>query len=124
MRFLDYLFFKYYYFQVRVGNEDIAPFSAIAFMSFVFAFIYADIIGFYCFFISDSLANPFNRYSVFYAFTISFIVLVFMFYPKKRYKRVLKDHEYEWKRNNNIGAVLFAVIPFLLFFVELFIPLK
>ena len=28
MKFLNYLFFKYYHFQVKVGNEDIAPYSA------------------------------------------------------------------------------------------------
>ena len=29
MRWLEFLYYKYYKFQVKVGNSDIAPFSAM-----------------------------------------------------------------------------------------------
>ena len=29
MKFIEYLFFNYYHFQVKVGNKDIAPFSSV-----------------------------------------------------------------------------------------------
>lgn len=125
MRFLEYLFFKYYYFQVRVGNEDIAPFSAIVFIGFIMNFIVADVICFYFFFIpsasSHTLPGP---YSLLYVLAVVILVLCFIFLYKKKYKKVLKIHENEWKGKKNIGAILFAVIPFLLFFAELFISIK
>ena len=124
MRFLEYLFFKYYYFQVRVGNGDSALFSAVVFLSLVFSFVFADIISFYYFFIPASSPEEFNPYSIMFIFIIAVLVFSFLFFRKKRYEKVLKVHEAEWKGKKNIGAVLFAVIPFLLYFAELFISLK
>ena len=50
MRFLEYLFFKYYYFQVKVGNAIIAEYTAIILISMIIEFIYLDILSTYFFF--------------------------------------------------------------------------
>ncbi len=124
MRFLEYLFFKYYYFQVKVGNGDVAPFSTVLFMGFVFMFVFADIFNFYYFFIPGSSPDSYNSNSILSVTTIAVIGFSFMFLYKRRYKKVLEIHETEWKGKKNLGAVLFAVVPFILFVVELFIPMK
>jgi hypothetical protein len=36
----------------------------------------------------------------------------------------MKAHEAEWKGKKNFGAILFAVLPFIIFFVETYIKLK
>ncbi len=54
MRFLEYLFFKYYYFQVKVGNAIIAEYTAIILISMIIEFIYLDILSTYFFFFPSS----------------------------------------------------------------------
>lgn len=84
MRFLEYLFFKFYSFQVKVGNEDIAPFSSILIISVVFGFIYHDIVLF-CYrfipFFSDKPLPP--RYVFLLVFLIVFIIMYPLVFNKK-----------------------------------------
>ncbi|KWW24398.1 MAG: hypothetical protein F082_1775 [bacterium F082] len=54
MKFLEYLFFKYYYFQVRVGDGVVAEYSALLFICFIIEFIYLDILSTYFFFFPSS----------------------------------------------------------------------
>ena len=85
MRLLKYLFFKYYYFQVRVGNEDIAPYSAILFISFIMEFVYADILCF-CFFFIPCFQNKSmpSVYSFVLLYLICCIFLIFLIIYKKK----------------------------------------
>lgn len=123
MRFLDYLFFKYYHFQTRVGNGDMAPFMSVLFICFVTEFYYLCICSTYYLFLSSAkppsyLSSP---YALFMVNVVNFIVFYFLFLFRKRYKKVLEDHETEWRGKKNIWAVIFAVFPFVVFFVELYI---
>lgn len=43
MNFIKFLYYKYYKFQVRVGNEDIAPFSAVLIIAFTLMLYYFDL---------------------------------------------------------------------------------
>ena len=125
MRFLEYLFFKYYYFQVRVGNEDVAPFIAVVFIGFISEFIYADIICFYYYFFQTSSSNAFPKpYSFLIVPTVVILVISYFFLYKKRYKNVLYTYESEWKGKKNLGAILFAVLPIVVFFVETYIKMR
>lgn len=125
MRFLEYLFFKYYYFQVKVGNADIAEYTAIIFISMIIEFIYADILGAYFFFIPSSKSYSMPGVNVIVAiFFLSFVLLYFLLVHKHKYVRILEKNEARWKGKKALGAVLFAVIPFVLVFVELFVSIK
>lgn len=124
MRFLEYLFFKYYYFQVKVGNAVIAEYTAIIFISMVVEFIYLDILSIFFFFFSSSknYSEP-GIQSVIILFVLSFVLLYFLLVHKHKYVRILGKNEARWKGKKNIGAVLFAVLPFVVFFAELYIKM-
>lgn len=125
MRFLEYLFFKYYYFQVKVGNEDIAPISSILFISFIIEFVYADILCFCFYYIPyfKNLSMP-SVISFILVYIFCFLILFYLIIYKNKYKAILIDHEAEWKGSKNLGAILFAVIPFIVFFIEMFFKIK
>lgn len=125
MRFLEYLFFKYYYFQVKVGNADIAEYTAIIFISMIIEFIYADILGAYFFFVPSSKCYSMPGVNVIVAiFFLSFVLLYFLLVHKRKYVRILEENEVRWKGKKTLGAILFAVIPFVLVFVELFVSIE
>jgi len=99
MKFLEYLFFKYYYFQVRVGDGVVAEYSALLFICFIIEFIYLDILSTYFFFFPSS-----KNYS---GPGIQSIII----------------NKAKWKGKKTLGAVLFAVLPFVVFFFELYIKM-
>lgn len=122
MRFLEYLFFKFYSFQVKVGNEDIAPFSSILIISVVFGFIYHDIVLFCYRFIPFFSDKPLPPWYVFLlVFLIVFIIMYPLVFNKKKYVSILISHEKEWKGKKNLGVILFVVVPFVLLYIGLFI---
>lgn len=124
MKFLEYLFFKYYYFQIRVGDGVVAEYSALLFISFIIEFIYCDIVGFYFFFIPSSKCHSLpSVYWLFILFTLFFVVLYFLLVHKHKYERILEENKDRWKGKKNLGAVLFAVFPFVVFFFELYIKM-
>ena len=124
MKFLEYLFFKYYYFQVKVGDGDIAEYSAILFISMIIEFIYADILGAYFFFVPSSKNYSMPGVNAIVAiFFLSSVLLYFLLVHKRKYVRILEENEERWKGKKNIGAILFAVLPFVVFFAELYIKM-
>lgn len=125
MRLLEYLFFKYYNFQVRVGNGGIAPMMAVLFICLIIEFYYLSIIAFSSYFFSFERPLFFtNKSSLVLVYVVSFIVFYFLFLYKEKYKRIMKAHEAEWKDKKNLWAVLFAVLPFVIFFVATYIKLR
>lgn len=125
MKMLEYLFFKYHNFQVKVSNGDIAPLMAVLFICLVIEFYYLSILAFYSYFVNFERPSFFtNKYSIVLVYVVTFIVFYFLFLHKKKYKRIMKVHEAEWKGKKNLGAILFAVLPFIIFFVETYIKMK
>lgn len=123
MRLLKYLFFKYYQFQVKVGNEDIAPFSAILILSVILGIIYADILLF-CFRFIPFFNNKsfISWYSFLLLYVITFIVLYFFIIHKKKYKTILITYSSNMEKGkNSLGVILFTFIPIILFYIELLI---
>lgn len=121
-RLLEYLFFKFYSFQVKVGNEDIAPFSSILIISVVFGFIYHDIVLFCYRFIPFFSNDPLPPWYVFLiVYMIVFIVMYFVVLNKNKYRSILITHEEEWKGKKNLGVILFVVVPIVLLYLGLFI---
>lgn len=123
MRFLEYLFFKYYYFQVKVGNADIAEYTSIIFISMIIEFIYLDILSLSLFFpLSKNHSEP-GVNVIIAIFFLSSVLLYFLLVHKRKYVRILEENEERWKGKKNIGAILFAVLPFVVFFAELYIKM-
>ena len=124
MRFLEYLFFKYYYFQVKVGNAIIAEYTSIIFISMIIEFIYLDILSTYFFFFpsSKNYSGP-GIQSIIILFILSFILLYFLLVHKHKYVKILENNKAKWKGKKTLGAVLFAVFPFVVFFFELYIKM-
>ncbi len=120
MLFLEYLFFKFYFFQVKVGEDvDIAPYTTLMCLCLIFEFIFVDILGICSFFMPsiNYYLLP-NKYVVILMLVLFFILLYFLLVRKNKYERILKKHEAEWKGKKNFGATLFAILPFVIFFTE------
>jgi hypothetical protein len=112
MKFLEYLFCKYYNFQVRVGNADVAPFSSMLIISFVLMLYYFD------FFIALSVLFPKSSPNLVWevnAIVLLSIIIFFYFLMihKGKYKVILKRNYAQDK--SSLFAILFPLIAFLLF---------
>jgi len=114
MRFLEYLYYKYYHFQVRVGHGDIASFSAMLIISFTVMLYYFGI-----FFMVINLFPdiPINK-SFFLSLTIIlFFGLIIVFYlilvHKEKYIKIIKNDSLQ--RRSSLKAILFPLLAFILF---------
>lgn len=116
MKTLEYLYCKYYAFQVRIGHRDIAPFSAALIIAFIIELYY-----FGLFFISIVLFTKeqlpinglyFQVFSIMLLFSL-IILFYFLLVHKGKYKEVLKRNDRTNK--SSLGAILFPLIAFVLF---------
>lgn len=116
MRFLEYLYCKYYSFQVRLGNRDIAPFSSMLIIAFTFILYYFSIFFFGILFVPKEFLNMniFKYISIFLFFFL-IILLYLLLVHKGKYKGILEKYEKELKGKKRLGAILFPLIAFLLF---------
>lgn len=114
MKYIEYLYVKYYFFQVRMGNADIAPFSSMLIISFSFilycfsAFFYI-IIFFEDIWLDISYFLPISIAFFFSVIVCFYFLLVF----NGKFKKILKKKDL--KDSSNLGAILFPVVAFLLF---------
>lgn len=114
MSFLEYLYSKYYNFQVRIGNADVAPFSSILIISFTFMLYYLGFFFLAIIFIPKGLIDMqyFSFVSIFlFFYTITHFY--FLLVHKGKYKEILKRSDA--KNKSNLGAILFPLIAFILF---------
>ena len=117
MRFLEYLFFKYYNLGIKLGSKQNASTSAILLLSFVFTLYLVDVaITLDCLF----GINWDSRWIVgFLIVSIVILILVFDFtlvYFGKS-SRIVSKHKEEWTGKKNLGAILFPIIAILWFSV-------
>ncbi len=116
MNFLTYLFYKYYRFQVRVGNGDIALFSSVIFILVLAMFYYWSIQSFvYVIFPSSKLWV--SSYVGVGAVVLD--ITLFLWYwlrvwRRKRYKKIIKYYE-EVSPKSSWGAILIAIFALLLY---------
>ncbi len=116
MKFLEYLYCKYYRFQVKVGNQDIAPFSAMFIIAFTFILYYFSMFFFLILFVPQGILSTkfFVCISIF-LFLFLIILLYLLLVHKGKYKKILKKYEKELKGKKRLGAILFPLIAFVLF---------
>ena len=104
MRFLEYLFFKYYNWQVKVGNGDMPTFMAVLFITFCSFFYFLNIVMSFDYFLFGDNTTTLSKW-YFIAFTIILLILEFFLFVYKG-------------RDNMMGAILFPAITFVWFNVN------
>ncbi len=115
MKYIEYLYFKYYSFQVKMGNKDIAPFSSMLIIAFSFILYYFSIIFFLLFFLSKKNLDLRLLIYVPVVFFFTFIIVFYLLLVNKgKYKDILIRNE-KYKGKNRLCAILFPLIAFLLF---------
>ena len=116
MNYLEYLYLKYYCFQVRVGNNDIAPFSSILIIAFTIMLYYFSIFFLGILFISQGVLDmKLFKYLSISLFIFIIARLYYLFVYKMKYKVLQRKYEMEIKSRKNLGAILFPSVAFILF---------
>lgn len=115
MKFIEYLYFKYYTFQVKVGNKDVAPFSSMLIIAFTFMLYYFSIIFLILIFIPKGIIStnllPYSSIVIFFALIIW---LYFLLLNKGKYKKILNRNE-KYNSKRGLQAILFPLVAFVLF---------
>lgn len=124
MRFLEYLFFKYYNWQIKVGNGDMPSFLAVFFITFSFTLYIADMIMFYFFFLSPKGGFINNKYIFIIIFVLLFFALYYLLVTKEKDIIIIEKHKQEWMGKKHLGAVLFPVIAFAIMIIEVFFKIQ
>ena len=113
MYILNYLFYKYYWFQVRVGNKDSAVFNTILMITLLISlYISAGFMVFVFFIITNVKIKIQPFYGIIIGGVILFL-LMYIFSYKQKYKRIIMDKKY--KDKSNFIAIILPILVFLLF---------
>ncbi len=113
MKFLEYLYSKYYHLIGRLGKYYIAPFGAICILFFVlylWALTFLFVGSSFFPSISNSAAIP---YSLF----LGFIPLYFIFLHKKKFKKIVERNE----NKSSLLAWLFTIGTYVTFILSPFL---
>jgi len=109
---LDYLFVKYYWFQVKVGNADIAHYTSII--------IIVSLCVFFCPLILMMLLSIIFRIKIespseciyVIIYVLSLIFFYFLYINKGKYQKIIERENL--KNRSNLGAILFPTLVFIL----------
>lgn len=123
MRILEYLFFKYYQWQVKVGNEGIASFMSVLFMTLIFFLLFFDVFGSVSFFIWPKLWSYMSKVLLLSLGCVFFLVCYALCVFKGKDVKILKKHEKEWKGKKSLWAILLPIIAFMWFVASMMIKM-
>lgn len=124
MRFLEYLFFKYYNWAIKVGEGDIPATTSVLCISFCISMYIIDFVVFFLFFISPkSIFDHTYLYLFVISAIASIVVLYFLLATGEKDKLIMEKHREEWTGKKNLGAVLFPITAILIYGIELFIKM-
>lgn len=118
MLFLEYLFFKYYNWAVKVGNGDIPSITSVFCIAFGIMLYVIDITMVMLFFIQPNISFKLSKYFFIIVGAIVFVVLYIMLVIKGKDKKILEKHKEEWTGKKHLGAILFPIIAFVWFNVN------
>lgn len=123
MKFIEYLYFKYYNLGLKIGFKENASTSATLLMSLIFALYFLDMV-----IILDCVfgCNLLDSWVVGF-FIISFICLLLIFDFTLVYfgrsSRIITKHKEKWMGKKHLGAILFPIIAFLGFILNCFLKM-
>ncbi|MFA5620480.1 MAG: hypothetical protein WDA08_09260 [Weeksellaceae bacterium] len=117
---LEYLYNKYYWFQVRVGNQDVAKYTSIVIIAFILNFYFI-----ICLMLIGSLFNieipKIPKIGYIIGFLIVLILLYTLLVSNDKYKKIINNETI--KKKNNLLAILFPLVGFVVLFFSLFIKM-
>jgi hypothetical protein len=116
MEKIKFIFYRYKQFQVSFGNADVSSFNAILAISCLLALYYFDLIFVISLF-SKKIDFLFYMNFVYVIMIGSFIFLYFLLVFNKKGVKIYKHYNKLPQKKNSAFAILFAVIPFSLFFI-------
>ncbi len=120
INYLELLYYRYYKFQVRVGNSDIAPFSAMLIIAAAIMLYYFDF--FFVFsIVFPEIAPKMSIYITFALFVSIMLCLYLLLINNGKYKTIIKQQETHSVRKDGIVALLFPLIGFILFVGSMFL---
>jgi len=120
MNYLEFLYYRYYKFQVKVGNSDIAPFSAMLIIAASIMLYYFDF--FFVFSIVFPEIAPKMSIYITIAFFVSIMLCLYLLLINRdKYKRIIKQQEEHLVRKDGIVALLFPLIGFVLFIGSMYL---
>jgi len=126
MKLLEFLYYRYYKSQCRMGNRDIAPFSAmqiicISIVLYYFSFSFLLLILFpKVSLYTGALNSPFILISFYFLLNI---FLYFRLLHKQKYKKIIKSFNDEQFNKKNIWPILFPLLGFILLFGGMFLKM-
>lgn len=118
MKYIDFLYYRYYNFQVRLGNRDVAPFSAMLIIAFTIMLYYFSLFFLSITFIpKEYLVINASMFKFFTGILFFFLILwlYFLLLHKGKYKKIIKSMEKDYGNKRSFIAILFPLIGFLLF---------
>ena len=118
MRFLNQLYVKYYNFQVKIGNADVAPYSSMLIIALTIMLYYFSAFFFFITLFPIESFEKDLKFFMYFSFSFFFLMLIvqyFQFLYKRRYKKILMWHEMNSAKTKSYSAVLFPLIAFILF---------
>lgn len=118
MLFLEYLFFKYYNWAVKVGDGDIPSITSVFCIAFGIMLYVIDITMVMLFFIQPNISFKLSKYFFIIVGAIVFVVLYIMLVIKGKDKKIMEKHKEEWTGKKHLGAILFPIIAFVWFNVN------
>lgn len=112
MKYLKFIYCRYYEFQVRMGNADVAPFSSILIIAFIAMLYYFD------FFILFGVLFPTTSPNLSWKFNLILLLLLiillyFSLLHKGKWKKTIKENE-KSKKGKWLSIIL-PILAFLLF---------
>lgn len=123
MRFLEYLFFKYYNWQVKVGNGDIPSLMAVLCILFCLLLCFFDVVMLYGILLIPVGTFNVSKYSLVVPCILVFIVLYILLATNGKDLAIIEKHKDEWMGKKNLGAILFPTIAFVVFIGEMFVKM-
>ncbi len=118
MLLLEYLFFKYYNWAVKVGDGDIPSITSVFCIAFGIMLYVIDITMVMLFFIQPNISFKLSKYFFIIVGAIVFVVLYIMLVIKGKDKKIMEKHKEEWTGKKHLGAILFPIIAFVWFNVN------
>ena len=121
MCFLEYLFFKYYNWAIKVGDGDMPATTSVMCISFCIMIYVMNIFNLFFFFIlTKTTIKFFSLYFYIFSFAVLYIILV----SNGKYKTIIDKHREEWTGKKHWGAILFPIIAVFIYVLELFIKMQ
>lgn len=120
MKLLKLLYCKYYWFQVKVGNADIAVFSAMMFIVIIIIMLLLGVLMFIGLF--DVVIQIPSKIGVIIPFVL-IVILYFILIHNKKYTLIINNKKYKEDKKGNLIAILLPFCAFLFFILSIILKI-